>query len=240
MTTQTTPSNPNSIKTRFTYRFVQALRKLNKTRSVSVSPSMKETYRRYHMIRVASYASMASAVGSRRAWSRTVLWKIRNRTLHRTLKKKGKIHALRRRKVRENPRNSLNFHRENDLKKLVPGGEGFPTDLGLHGLSSDNGFEAIKWLALQQWIASVIALASKTAHISLQNRKYNFDFKKLSCHLWLELETFTLLLYTFEFVRSVLKDERKRCFIKFSYDTDSDALTSASTAGSKSAASLPT
>ncbi|XP_022875210.1 transcription factor IBH1-like [Olea europaea var. sylvestris] len=124
MTTQTTPSNPNSIKTRFTYRFVQALRKLNKTRSVSVSPSMKETYRRYHMIRVASYASMASAVGSRRAWSRTVLWKIRNRTLHRTLKKKGKIHALRRRKVRENPRNSLNFHRENDLKKLVPGGEG--------------------------------------------------------------------------------------------------------------------
>lgn len=124
MTAQITPSNPDSIKTRFTYSFVRALKKLNKSRGASVSPSMKETYRRYRMIRVASYASMASAVRSKRAWSRAVLWKIRNRTSHRALKKKSRIHALTRRKVRENPRNDLNSHRENDLRKLVPGGEG--------------------------------------------------------------------------------------------------------------------
>lgn len=76
------------------------------------------------MIRVASYASMASAVGSKRAWSQAVLRKIRNHTLHRDLKKKSGIHALiRRRKVGENPRNNLNSHQENDLRKLVPGGE---------------------------------------------------------------------------------------------------------------------
>ncbi|KAL2470756.1 Transcription factor IBH1 [Abeliophyllum distichum] len=107
------PSNHNSIKTRFTYRFARSLKKLNKNRPAS--QSMKETYRRYHMIRVASYASMASAVGPKRAWSRAVLWKIRNRTLHRTLMKKSRIHVLRTRKVSGNP---------NDLRKLVPGGEG--------------------------------------------------------------------------------------------------------------------
>ncbi|CAA3001435.1 Hypothetical predicted protein [Olea europaea subsp. europaea] len=112
MTTQIMPSNPNSIKSRFTYRFVRALKKLNKSRGVS--SSMKETYRRYHMIRVASYASMASAVGSKRAWSRSVLWRI---------KKKSRFHALRRRKASENPRNDINFHQDNVLRKLIPGGE---------------------------------------------------------------------------------------------------------------------
>ncbi|CDP03965.1 unnamed protein product [Coffea canephora] len=95
------PLSRRSIRTRLAYRFLRALKKLNKQRT--------DTCRRYHMVKMAAYASMASAVGSKRAWSRALLWKIRNRGLNRWLVKRNKSLGLE------------EAHQE--LRKLVPGGE---------------------------------------------------------------------------------------------------------------------
>ncbi|KAL2541233.1 Transcription factor IBH1 [Abeliophyllum distichum] len=113
MTIKKFPSNLSSVKSRFTYRFLQALKKMNKNRPAS--PSIRETYRRYHFIRVASYASMASVIRPRRAWSYATLWKIRNRAL---MKRSSRARSLTR-----NPRKDIGFEQVSDLRKLVPGGE---------------------------------------------------------------------------------------------------------------------
>ncbi|KAL0435231.1 UNVERIFIED_CONTAM: hypothetical protein Sradi_0231000 [Sesamum radiatum] len=119
-----TSTNPSSIiRTRFAVRFLNAMRKLNK----KTPPS-----RRYHAIRAAACASMASAVGPRRAWSRAILRKIRARSLHDYLiTNKTKNHRLitRRKSTglpRRNPRDEeeVGFRQEDDLRGLVPGGEG--------------------------------------------------------------------------------------------------------------------
>lgn len=109
-------NNPNAIKTRFAIRFVRAMKRLNKGRGMSTSTSMREKHKRYRAVRAAACASMASAVGPERAWSRAVLRKIRLRHLHRK----------RRRFARRNPRETLGFRlgREEDLRGLVPGGRG--------------------------------------------------------------------------------------------------------------------
>ncbi|KAL2557569.1 transcription factor IBH1-like [Forsythia ovata] len=99
MTIQKFPSNLSSVKSRFTHRFLQALKKMNKNKPAS--PSIRETYRRYHLIRVASYASMASVIRPRRAWSYATLWKIRNRAL---MKRSSRARSLTR-----NPRKDTGF-----------------------------------------------------------------------------------------------------------------------------------
>lgn len=86
---------------------------------------MRETYKRYHMIKMAAYASMASAVGSKRAWSRALLWKIRNKGLNRSFVKRSKIRALRERStnLKQNPSREFGLEEADELRKLVPGGE---------------------------------------------------------------------------------------------------------------------
>ncbi|KAL3328221.1 hypothetical protein AABB24_035717 [Solanum stoloniferum] len=86
------------IRTRFAYRFLHSLRKLNQQANTNS-----------RRVKHAAYASMASAVGSKRAWSRAVLSKIRNRSLNRNLLKKK--------------RRSSEESRFGELRKLVPGGE---------------------------------------------------------------------------------------------------------------------
>ncbi|KAL0459038.1 UNVERIFIED_CONTAM: hypothetical protein Slati_0531000 [Sesamum latifolium] len=119
-----TCTNPSRsiIRTRFAVRFLNAMKKLNK----KTPPS-----RRYHTIRAAACASMASAVGPRRAWSRAILRKIRARTLRDYIINKSRNHRLiTRRKstglLRGNPRDQeeVGFRQEDDLRGLVPGGEG--------------------------------------------------------------------------------------------------------------------
>lgn len=129
------PLSRRSIRTRLAYRFLRALKKLNKQRTGAVtsstSSSIRDTCRRYHMVKMAAYASMASAVGSKRAWSRALLWKIRNRGLNRWLVKRNKSRALRGRSSsnaveRENPSKGSTVGLEEahqELRKLVPGGE---------------------------------------------------------------------------------------------------------------------
>ncbi|KAK4374996.1 hypothetical protein RND71_005673 [Anisodus tanguticus] len=95
----------SSIKTRFAYRFLRALRKLNQQKKPN-------SQKQYHRVKLAAYASMASAVGSKRTWSRALLGKIRNRSLIRNMVKK--------KRRSENPREQIGF---GELRKLVPGGE---------------------------------------------------------------------------------------------------------------------
>ncbi|CAK9140861.1 unnamed protein product [Ilex paraguariensis] len=117
-------TNPSSIKTRFAYLFLRNLKRLNKYRPTS--SSSRAVYQRYGMIKFAADASMASAVGSRRAWSRATLLKIRNRALNCTFLKRRRIHALRRRRAERksrNPRQECAFGQANELRRLVPGGE---------------------------------------------------------------------------------------------------------------------
>ncbi|GFQ00146.1 transcription factor ibh1 [Phtheirospermum japonicum] len=104
-----TPRNPSSIKTMLASRFLGAMKKLKNNNS---TPSMADKRKRYHAIRAAAYASMASVVGPNKAWSRALLRKIKKqrKTTHHH-------HAT-------NPRSDLGFlGPENDLRKLVPGGK---------------------------------------------------------------------------------------------------------------------
>ncbi|KAK6163979.1 hypothetical protein DH2020_000843 [Rehmannia glutinosa] len=127
------PRNPSSIKTRFAVKFLQAMNKMNKRKNPSTSMAVK--YKRYQFIRAAATSSMASAVGPRRAWSRAVLRKMRNHTAIHRFPMNNKTRTTRRfpitrRKrssiLRGNPRqeDDLGFGQEDDLRGLVPGGQG--------------------------------------------------------------------------------------------------------------------
>ncbi|KDP45245.1 hypothetical protein JCGZ_15110 [Jatropha curcas] len=116
--------NPNSIKSRFTRVFLKSLCKINKQRSF-VPYCPKEIYQRSNRVKIAADKSLAFAVGSRKAWSRALLFKIRNRRRqwrHRT-------NLLRRIKERKDKSclssdvNDAGFDLVRKLRKLVPGGE---------------------------------------------------------------------------------------------------------------------
>ncbi|CAL5427102.1 unnamed protein product [Camellia sinensis] len=108
---------PNSIKTRFAYGFLRALNSLNKNKPSSPS-SPKVIFRRCRMIKLAADASMASAVGSRRAWSRAVLCKIR---CQRALAMRGRIRSGGFRR-KSGAGKGFGVGRTDGLRKLVPGG----------------------------------------------------------------------------------------------------------------------
>ncbi|KAH6810613.1 hypothetical protein C2S53_008540 [Perilla frutescens var. hirtella] len=106
--------NPKySLKKKMASRFLRSMKKMD----CSSSPSTGEKGSwRYHAIRAAAYASMASAVGPRKAWSRALLKKIRN---HKVMMRKSSSER------RNNPRNIRRFGHEglNDLSQVVPGGK---------------------------------------------------------------------------------------------------------------------
>ncbi|CAH9140685.1 unnamed protein product [Cuscuta epithymum] len=114
-------SSPSRITTQFTRNFLRSLQRLNRRHNSADSPPPTRC-RRYRKIKLAAYASMASAVGTDRAWSRALLWRIRTRaSLHRVptksrLKRDGKFRG---------GRNETNRGWDNteELRKIVPGGE---------------------------------------------------------------------------------------------------------------------
>ncbi|XP_047973255.1 transcription factor IBH1-like [Salvia hispanica] len=97
----------SAIKIRFAVKFVQAMKRLNKRRGMTMSMST-----RYRATRAAACASMASAVGPQRAWSRAVLRKTKRRRFQ-AISKKRRLINPRREKLQEE-----------DLRGLVPGGKG--------------------------------------------------------------------------------------------------------------------
>lgn len=98
----------SNIRTRFAYRFVRTLKQVN-TRYMSSSNNSRA--RRSVEIKNAANMCMAATVGSKRAWSRAVLSKIRRRR-------------------RRRPRRNINYCGESEteeLREIVPGGEGLDT-----------------------------------------------------------------------------------------------------------------
>ncbi|XP_042016748.1 transcription factor IBH1-like [Salvia splendens] len=100
--------NYNPLKKRLASRFLKAMGRL-KCKMSPFPATIEEKRRRHRAVRGAAYASMASAVGPRRAWSRALLRKMKGR-----------------KRARRNPRNvderfGLNL---NQLCDVVPGGEG--------------------------------------------------------------------------------------------------------------------
>ncbi|GAA0172793.1 hypothetical protein LIER_41403 [Lithospermum erythrorhizon] len=118
-----TSTHHGSIKTRFTHRFLYALKNLNKNKK-PIS---------YHKVKIAAYSSMASAVGSTRTWSRVMLRRIRRRQLRRAssvifrrtirrakcIKNNGAKHQ----KNKVVSRNDEEDEGISKLRELVPGGE---------------------------------------------------------------------------------------------------------------------
>ncbi|KAI3667887.1 hypothetical protein L6452_42957 [Arctium lappa] len=84
---QPSSPNPTHLKIRFARRFLRALNNLNitKTSPDDDDDGENRVYRRSRRVKIAAYTAMASVVGSRRAWSRAVLWKVRNRSRNRSL-----------------------------------------------------------------------------------------------------------------------------------------------------------
>ncbi|XP_059626277.1 transcription factor IBH1-like [Cornus florida] len=114
---------PTSVKTRFTNRFLRALKRINEHQSSSCD--LRDVFRKYRMIKVAADSSMASTVGSKKAWSRAMLWKIRCKARKRVPGRRStKARVLRRRgHVEDKAGEKVGFGRVNELRKLVPGGE---------------------------------------------------------------------------------------------------------------------
>ncbi|KAI7738407.1 hypothetical protein M8C21_021537 [Ambrosia artemisiifolia] len=138
---QTTSTNSAYLTNQFAHRFVRALNNLNHTKTSSHGHN--QISRRTSRVKIAAYTAMASVVGSRRAWSRAVLWKIRKRSRIRSLllrmnRKRvdhkifnchhhSKVMSLKRRNP--NPKRQYYFNpfrnssQESKLRKLVPGAQ---------------------------------------------------------------------------------------------------------------------
>lgn len=115
-----------SLKSRFTKGFLQALKRIHgqRSRSPNVS-SPREMCRRYLSVKIAADASMASAVGSRRAWSRALLTKIRSHRAPRVCKYSARrIDNSKKKKKKCEDGQEIGVNSEaNELRKFVPGGE---------------------------------------------------------------------------------------------------------------------
>ncbi|XP_055812949.1 transcription factor IBH1-like isoform X2 [Solanum dulcamara] len=145
MTTTPRRRNVSSIiRTRFAYRFLRSLRKLNQHKK-------NNSRKQYNRVKHAAYASMASAVGSKRAWSRALLWKIQNRSLTRNLvKKKRKTYDV---------SEETGF---GELRKLVPGGE----VMGFYNLLDETA-DYIKCLTSQADVWSGLKTANVTYEVEM-------------------------------------------------------------------------
>ncbi|CAH1447110.1 unnamed protein product [Lactuca virosa] len=130
---QPTSKNRTSLKIHLAYRFLLALNTLNMKRSAF---DHTQNHKRSHRVKIAAYASMASVVGPRRAWSRAILWKIRNQGV--LTRNKKRVHhittSLRLHRHHARPTRRRNPNREHvnpfgnsglevKLRKLVPGAE---------------------------------------------------------------------------------------------------------------------
>ncbi|KAF5446484.1 hypothetical protein F2P56_032111 [Juglans regia] len=117
-----------TVKSRFACGFLRALWRINRQRRTSTSASSREICRRYLRVKVAADVSMASAVGSRRAWSRAILLrKLRNQGQNGTVRvrRMSNIPRMRKRNICGNKctEEVAGTCQAEQLRKLVPGGE---------------------------------------------------------------------------------------------------------------------
>ncbi|GAB4827169.1 hypothetical protein Ancab_034059 [Ancistrocladus abbreviatus] len=165
--------NSRSIKTKFTVRFISALKKIANKRPTSCSSS-EEISRRFKRVKLAADASMASAVGPRKAWSRAILIKHHNRsharvhalTAHRRETDHDHAITIRKRVMRKRKVQKLDpTFRTNELRRLVPGGEA----MDLYSLLDETA-HYIKCLTTQvkvmRSIANYCAAGASSIHTS--------------------------------------------------------------------------
>ncbi|KAK9993074.1 hypothetical protein SO802_022777 [Lithocarpus litseifolius] len=141
----------STIKSRFTRRFLRALLKINRQRTRTPSSPM-EICQRYLKVKLAADVSMASAVGSRRAWSRAMLAKIRHGVRTGSM---CSLTMMRKRKIYHRKKSTKEVGIVGNakvLRKLVPGGEAMDTCSLL-----DETFHYIKCLSTQVKVMTRIA-----------------------------------------------------------------------------------
>ncbi|KAK9747830.1 hypothetical protein RND81_02G017100 [Saponaria officinalis] len=112
------PLNLKTLRTRFTLNFLRALKKINQIQTQDIIDENNNinnninnvmVVKTYKKVKVAADASLASAVGPRRAWARSILLRARpgSRRLRRVLGR----------------RRRAEMGRAEELRRLVPGGE---------------------------------------------------------------------------------------------------------------------
>ncbi|KAJ4847948.1 hypothetical protein Tsubulata_012155 [Turnera subulata] len=127
MSPQRLSLNPRSLKSRFTKGFLRSLRKIHKERPTSTSP--REIFQRYRKVKTAADKSLASAVGSGRAWSRAMLCKCKNQGKRRPVlvRRINNNRAMKRSELTEKKSGDddeeVGFDQASGLRKLVPGGQ---------------------------------------------------------------------------------------------------------------------
>lgn len=110
--------NPKSLKTKFALKFLRALRNIKKqeNKKNSSNNNISSTFmvaQRYQKVKVAAEASMALAIGPRRAWSRAILIRVQARS--------SRIIPMGRGRSWRRQAGSAQAHGQ--LRRLVPGGE---------------------------------------------------------------------------------------------------------------------
>ncbi|EEF26696.1 transcription factor, putative [Ricinus communis] len=118
----------SNTKTRFTRRFLASLLRMrrannNSNTRVGYASSHEEIRRRSHRIKIASYSSMARAVGSRRVWSRALLLKLRNRAKLQGILRNKCFALKKKRKLMVKSKVPGEMSKADTLRTLVPGGE---------------------------------------------------------------------------------------------------------------------
>ncbi|KDP42886.1 hypothetical protein JCGZ_23828 [Jatropha curcas] len=115
-------SSKSNTKTRFARGFLISLSKIRTGNRIG-PVSDGEIRRRSRRIKIAAYSSMARAVGSRRAWSRAFLLKVRNRARFRGILKNRKMGLKKKKRVtKSNNKVTREISKTDMLRKLVPGG----------------------------------------------------------------------------------------------------------------------
>uniref|UniRef100_A0A2N9I4P0 IBH1-like N-terminal domain-containing protein n=1 Tax=Fagus sylvatica TaxID=28930 RepID=A0A2N9I4P0_FAGSY len=120
MTPKGVTLNTNSRRIKFARRFIRTLSKMKKT--APSSSSIDEVRKRSQRIKIAAYSSMAHAVGSKKAWSRAILFKLRNRARHQgMMMRRRSIGFKKKRAIKNDPPGEQNQTKK--LRQLVPGGK---------------------------------------------------------------------------------------------------------------------
>lgn len=148
------------IRTRFASRFLRSLLRLKSSSNrFGGSRSNDEGIRKRistDRIKIAAYASMARAVGPRRAWSRALLFKLRNRARIHGVSRKRCLVSEKKNKKRVIRNKVVAISREpsraDTLRKLVPGGDSMDTCVLLEETA-----HYIKCLATQVTVMQSIA-----------------------------------------------------------------------------------
>lgn len=114
------PAPTPSLRTKISRRFLESLVKIRASRE---QPTGGNIQRRARRIKIAAYSSMACAAGSRRAWSRALLAKLRSRAKRRHHSQHQRCLGLKRKRAGSRNMAPYKVSRADELRRLVPGGK---------------------------------------------------------------------------------------------------------------------